>query len=279
MSLLDKTNLLITPNAFKAGKLYSVIPASGSGDCTVVRNTPASTINSAGLLVFVAANVPRFRYLTVGGDALIQDEPQATNLIFQSNNFTNSLWAKNDTVILSTNNLSPDGTLNATRLGCSATANATLQQVITTTSGQPFSTSFWVRRVSGSANVFLRAGSLASTTITLTSVWQRFSFSGSSDSTTARCAIGLVSPIVGTDVIEVYYAQFENTSFATSTITATTTAAVTRNADVITVSPPTGTVKITTTFSNNTTQVLTTIPATFTMPEGLIKQVLMQNSL
>ena len=64
----------------------------------------------------------------------------------------------------------------------------------------------------------------------------------------------------------------------TSYIT-TAGAAVTRNADVITVSPPTGTVKITTTFSNNTTQVLTTIPATFTVPEGLIKQVLMQNSL
>ena len=59
----------------------------------------------------------------------------------------------------------------------------------------------------------------------------------------------------------------------------TTNALVTRNADVITVAPPSGTVKITTTFSDNTTQVLTTIPATFTMPEGLIKQVLMQNSL
>ncbi len=278
-STLSTVLAAVTPSALKAGKLYGVIGNTSATDMTVVRNTTASTVNSAGLLVFVAANIPRFRHLTVGGDALIQSEPQATNLILQSNTFTDSLWSKNDTVILSTNNVSPDGTLNATRLGCSATGNATLQQVITTTSGQLFSTSFWARRVSGSANVFLRAGSLASTTITLTSVWQRFSFSGSSDSTTARCAIGLVSPVVGTDVIEVYYSQFENTSFATSTIPATTTAAVTRNTDLITMAPPTGTVKITTTFSDNSTQVLTTIPATYTMPEGLTKNVIFSNTL
>jgi hypothetical protein len=278
-STLSTVLAAVTPSALKAGKLYAVIGNTSATDMTVVRNTPASTINSAGLLVFVAANIPRFRHLTIGGDALIQDEPQATNLILQSNDFTNALWSKNDTVILSTNNISPDGTLNATRLGFSAQANATLQQTITTTSGQPFSTSFWVRRVSGSANVFLRAGQNLNTFITISSTWQRFTVSSTSDSTIGRCAIGLINPIVGTDVIEIYYSQLENTPFATSTITATTTAAVTRNADVITMTPPTGTVKITTTFSDNSTQVLTTIPATFTLPEGLTKNVIFSNTL
>ena len=55
--------------------------------------------------------------------------------------------------------------------------------------------------------------------------------------------------------------------------------AVTRNADVITRTPPTGTVKIITTFSDDTTQVLTTIPATYTTPEGLIKSIAMNNVL
>ena len=45
MSLLDKASLVITPNATKASKLYSVIPSDGSGDMTVVRATTATRVN------------------------------------------------------------------------------------------------------------------------------------------------------------------------------------------------------------------------------------------
>ena len=62
MSLLDKTNLLITPNAVKSTKLYSVIPSNGTGDCTVVRNTTATRVNSSGFIESVAENVPRINY-------------------------------------------------------------------------------------------------------------------------------------------------------------------------------------------------------------------------
>ena len=41
MSLLDKTNMLITPNAYKAGVGYNVI---GDTDLTVVRNTNAEIV-------------------------------------------------------------------------------------------------------------------------------------------------------------------------------------------------------------------------------------------
>ena len=78
--------------------------------------------------------------------------------------------------------------------------------------------------------------------------------------------------------VYIWGAQAEIASNVSSHIP-TTNSAVTRNSDVITVAPPVGTVKITTTFSNDTTQVITTIPATFTVPDGLIKQVLMQSSL
>ena len=54
MSLLDKTNLLITPNAVKAGKLYSVVPSNGTGDCVVVRNTTGTRVNSLGFIESVA---------------------------------------------------------------------------------------------------------------------------------------------------------------------------------------------------------------------------------
>jgi hypothetical protein len=54
MSLLDTASLLVTPNAYKEGKLYSVIPSDGSGDMSVVRATSATRVNSEGLIEVVS---------------------------------------------------------------------------------------------------------------------------------------------------------------------------------------------------------------------------------
>jgi hypothetical protein len=50
MSLLDTASLLVTPNAYKEGKLYSVIPSDGSGDFTFTRATSATRVNAEGLI-------------------------------------------------------------------------------------------------------------------------------------------------------------------------------------------------------------------------------------
>jgi hypothetical protein len=57
MSLLDSASLIVTPNAYKEGKLYSVIPSDGSGDMSVVRATTATRVNSAGLVELVPYNL------------------------------------------------------------------------------------------------------------------------------------------------------------------------------------------------------------------------------
>jgi hypothetical protein len=57
MSLLDKASLVVTPNAYKESKLYSVVPSDGSGDMTVVRATTATRINSANLVEVVPRNL------------------------------------------------------------------------------------------------------------------------------------------------------------------------------------------------------------------------------
>ena len=84
MSLLDKASLVLTPNAVKASKLYSVVPTNGIGDLTVVRNTTATRVNSSGLIESVAANVPRLNYDSVGGNPSVLVEPQRTNLLLNS---------------------------------------------------------------------------------------------------------------------------------------------------------------------------------------------------
>ena len=50
MSLLEKASLVVTPNGYKAGKLYSVIPNTALGDMDVVRATTATRVNSLGLI-------------------------------------------------------------------------------------------------------------------------------------------------------------------------------------------------------------------------------------
>jgi hypothetical protein len=84
MSLLTQASLVLTPNAVKASKLYSIIPSNGNGDMTVVRATTATRVNSAGLIESVASNVPRLNYDSVGGCPSILIEPQRTNRLLNS---------------------------------------------------------------------------------------------------------------------------------------------------------------------------------------------------
>lgn len=98
MSLLDKASLVVTPNAYKESKLYSVIPSDGSGDMTVVRATTATRINSAGLVEVV----PR-------------------NLFTNSNDFANASWNKQNTSITANSIVSPDGTQNASKFIANST--------------------------------------------------------------------------------------------------------------------------------------------------------------
>ena len=93
MSLLDKASLIVTPNAYKESKLYSVVPSDGTGDMTVVRATTATRVNSSGLIEVV----PR-------------------NLVAYSNDFTNAVWTKTNSTIESNSIISPNGTQTASKL-------------------------------------------------------------------------------------------------------------------------------------------------------------------
>lgn len=71
-------SLMITPNAVKAGKLYSIIPTNGAGDLDVVRATSATRVNSAGLIETVGNNIARLDYSN-GSCPSILVEPQRSN--------------------------------------------------------------------------------------------------------------------------------------------------------------------------------------------------------
>ena len=120
MSKYDKASLVMIPSAYKAEKLYSILPENGNGDFTHDRNTTATRVNKDGLIETVAADVPRLDYPLI--DGVVQDcpalllEPSRTNLITYSEDFANAYWTLINASIVSNVGVAPDGTTTADRL-------------------------------------------------------------------------------------------------------------------------------------------------------------------
>lgn len=83
MSNFNNASLIVTPNGYKAGKLYSIKPTSGAGNLDVVRATSATRVNASGLIESVGNNIPRLDYTNASCPSILV-EPQRTNLVFPS---------------------------------------------------------------------------------------------------------------------------------------------------------------------------------------------------
>ena len=113
MTLLSEASFLVTPNGYKASKLYAAIPTNGNGDMTVTRATTATRVDENDLVSSVASNVPRIDY-TGGGCPSILLEPQRTNLVLRSQEFDSTSWVHNANItVTSSSELAPNGNLEA----------------------------------------------------------------------------------------------------------------------------------------------------------------------
>ena len=108
MSLFESASLVVTPNGVKASKLYAIKPTDGSGDLSVVRATTATRVNDSGLIESVANNVPRLDYTDSTCPSILV-EPQRTNLVNYSEQFDNAYWTKVNSAITANSIVSPDG--------------------------------------------------------------------------------------------------------------------------------------------------------------------------
>jgi len=236
MSLLDKVSLCVTPNAYKASKLYSVVPNTTLGDMTVVRATTATRVNSLGLIESVAVNIPRIDY-TNGSCPSLLVEGQRTNLFLRSEQFTNASWIYSGggaSVFTDNFSISPSGNTTASRW-TAANINSQVRQNVATinTTG---TISVWMRTNSGTKNVTLFINDIAvQSTVTVNTTWQRFTLTGATGVIllgAGRCGFSNNSVLTTSDYIEVWGAQYEVGSYATSYIP-TVASTVTRNADTI----------------------------------------------
>jgi hypothetical protein len=249
MALFDDASLVVTPNGYKAGTLYSIKPTSGAGDMTVVRATTATRVNSAGLIESVAINVPRLDYSNGSCPSLLV-EPQRTNLITYSEQFDNASYVKTEMTVTANSAISPDGTQNADKLipSTNATNHYLTKSIIFSGDG---SLSIYAKAdgyqylilLNSSGNVsFDLLNGIATTGGVIVNVgngWYRCIVNKTWANGTMYISCGSSSSPSffngagnGTSGVLLYGFQLEAGSYPTSYIP-TTTAAVTRNADAI----------------------------------------------
>jgi hypothetical protein len=122
MSLLEQASLVVTPNGYKAGTLFSVVPNAPIGDLTFSRASSATRVNSDGLIEEVLSNVPRLDY-SDGGCPSLLIEPESRNLALRSEEFDNANWVKVESTVTANSAISPSGTLTADTFTANGTNN------------------------------------------------------------------------------------------------------------------------------------------------------------
>ena len=261
MSVFDKLNFLLTPNAYKQGKLFAL----KGQDVDFERLSDATRVNQNGLIENVGVDVPRLDYLN-GSCPDILVEPQATNNIRQSNGFSNTtFWDIRDAVpSFNTNEtLSPDGTNNSTKLTTQAlsTRYEIVEEDAIIETGEVYTHSFFVKKGThrfvqlftfGEANQFANfdienvvKGNIGANTISsdikeYSNGWVRISQTFTTSNTNVRIALIIVGSLTsarrpnfsgtGNESIYIFGAQGDkgNKSFS---YTPTENTALTRSAD------------------------------------------------
>jgi hypothetical protein len=231
-------------------------------------------------------------------------EEQRTNLLLQSAAFDNASWTKTNATVTANNVNAPDGATTAEMITDSADGAATshsVNQSINFTSGTAYTLSVFAKQgtLAGSVLLFpsaaftsnitarfdLSAGTVAATdagvAATISAVgngWYRCTATATATATAAgllqiRTATAASSFYqgAGAGAIYIWGAQLEAGSSARTYIP-TTTASATRAVDSAQFTIPSGVVRLTYTFDDNSTQNVAVTAGSYTIPTTLNRQ-------
>ena len=227
---MAKPNLALIP-ATIGDKVYSILPSDGVGDFDFTRASTATRINAQGLIETVASGENRLNYSLLDGEVVgcphLLLEPQRTNLIRYSEDFSNAWWLKLNNVTVSAEKvISPDGTLNASQLIFDGTSGGRIEKNLTgLTQGADYSVSVYARVSSGTQVV--NFGSVNDFEYTLTTEWQRLTSTEAENDTTGFPRLKCNDAAT----IEVWGFQLEQSSFPTSYIKSNSGGTTTRAAE------------------------------------------------
>jgi len=202
--MINDASLVMIPSGYKDGKLYSVKPTNGDGDFTFSRgsNLAATRVNSEGLI-----------------------EKGRENLLFYSQDFSDSNWVLQNNATITHNITDPNGGTTASRLSFDALTNSGLyqQQLTNFGTGLIRTASIYLKGTVGGENVMIGDASNR-TRVVLTTDWVRYEGFASDDSTFFIIYTDHISG-ASSDIIDIAFAQYELGLVATDYIETTTTTA------------------------------------------------------
>lgn len=262
--------------------IWDFTPASLPSGVTATGATNGTRINSSGNVV--AATAPRYNFS--GGTCQgIWNEAAVTNLsrsfADQSNTTYWTTFASGTGSITITANqgVAPDGNTTAAKVVATRSASAAYAQVhsvFSATSGTSYKGGIWVKAFAGgdvskviSVGQYNGTGIINCVNVTLTSTWQRVATAATTTQATTASAefdVGYIDPAgvldgsatstqTGTTNFFVWGGQVETGTNLSSDII-TTTATVTRTADVITGTVPSGKTSAFITYADASTETI-----------------------
>ena len=302
---IPNTTLVLYPSSYKTSKIYSVLPNTSGGDATVTRATTKTRINSSGILENVAVNTIAPDYST--GIGRIWVNPQTTLQTMNTNNFASG-WNKGACEVLANTCISPDGTMNGNTFkeATNVYTQHRLYRTVNTVAGLPYVFSVFVQpkdhqwviiapnTFSGEYACFDVLNGVIGNTNTPTaridnipnSTWKRISIvavaanTGNTyptilASTNNQDVTGAVNYIgTNAECFNIFgYNITQGDRIAPYIDSANV--AKTVNADIVTITPPALTTKITTELDNGTVTEITTIPSSYQLPTGRYKSIKM----
>ena len=299
MSEYSDASLVLLPKGVKDGKLYSQKPLDGTGDFTVSRNTDATYVDKNGVIQTAPPNVARIDY-TDGGCGALLVEPQSTNLVTYSEDFSNAIWLKSGVTVTPNSIISPNGNLTADKI-VETTDNVLYGVYRNIPSTGTYTHSIfakagertWMRMnlISGAdSNIWfdLTNGVVGSNPngftyeiINYGNGWFKYSvtrINAATSFTTFIPSTGDGDTTYtgdGTSGIYIFGASLKvNTDYSSYIPTQGST--VTRLADVVTATVPSGVTEIIETIDNVEQAPITVIPTTYQIPNGNINKVIMK---
>jgi hypothetical protein len=308
---MTNPKLALIPSGYKSGKVYSILPNDATGDFDYERNGNASRVRKDGLIEELTVDdTPRLDWLNSDCPSLLL-EPQRVNRQFYSEQINNAVWSKVSTTVTADQTIAPSGEYTADKVQRTSTA---ANYVIDSASKSEveeldITTSMFVKKGEGDFFAIRQQGSYPnrgevkyqfSTNTITTSVagsdftvvgssvedygngWVRISATFNTDASSTvstlfspRATDGTVDASDTSDSAYAYVWGIQVEEGYLTSYIKTENGTVTRFADVCSVTTPSGVTEIVETFSDDTTNTITTIPATYTISEGKIKKVIM----